>query len=58
MYFDRILFGAAFVTIVGTAVLGVAQSVIAPVAANEAPIAAVQTLERVVVTGQREPNGI
>lgn len=56
MYFDRILFGAAFATIVTTAVLGVAQSAMTPAA--EAPIAAVQTLERVVVIGQREPNGI
>ncbi len=61
MTFDRILFSAAFVTIVGTAVLGVAQSLMTP-AATQAPIAAQTaaplTLERVVVVGQREPNGI
>lgn len=58
MYFDRILFSAAFVTLLGTAALALvpADTPNAATAAATAATAepqAVQTLERVVVVGKK-----
>lgn len=55
MYFDRILFGAAFVTMLGTAALALATAD-APngATAATAQTQAVPSLDRVVVIGRKE----
>ena len=64
MYFDRILFSAAFATLLGTAAMATAQSFAAPdsqasaEAAAELIIATTPSLDPVVVTGKREASRI